>query len=169
MAIRSHIDKATKQLRGAMRYALKTGAVSIRTADGPVTLPVGDRAMVGIVVVREMFDDDYGACSKPVLEFARALERPAVLLDYPGLHTLAQRLVAPEQFINGLGRMFEMALAKDEFPKPVLAWPADAGLIATGPCTRSCVICERYAGTRMRPWTDVLLFVGPRRPAAVPR
>jgi hypothetical protein len=48
-AIRSHIDKACKQLRGALRYAEETGAVVIRTAKGSATLPVGDRQLLGLL------------------------------------------------------------------------------------------------------------------------
>lgn len=119
-AIRAHIHKAVKQLRGAMGYADSAGAVSIRTADGPVTIPVGDRQLLGLVVVREMFDDDYAACSAPVLQVVQALKLPAVLLDYSGLHIMAQNLRTPTRFINGLGQMFEIAIERDEFPKP--AW-----------------------------------------------
>lgn len=122
-AIRAHIDKAAKQLKGAMGYARKNGSVVIRTDDGPVTLPVGDRQLLGLVVVREMFDDDYAACSAPVLAAVQALELPAVLLDYSGLHIMAQNLRTPARFINGLGDMFEMAIDRDEFPKPAYFGP----------------------------------------------
>jgi len=122
-AIRAHIDKAAKQLKGAMGYADKNGSVVIRTEDGPVTLPVGDRQLLGLVVVREMFDDDYAACSAPVLAAVQALELPAVLLDYSGLHIMAQNLRTPARFINGLGDMFEMAIDRDEFPKPAYFGP----------------------------------------------
>lgn len=118
--IRAHIDKAVKQLRGALSYAAKAGAVVIRGASGATTLPVGDRHVLGLVVVREMFDDDYVACSAPVLDLVQALQLPAILLDYSGLHVMAQNLRHPVRFINGLYQMLEMALEKGQFPKP--AW-----------------------------------------------
>jgi hypothetical protein len=126
-AIRSHIDKACKQLRGALSYAEKTGAVVIRTSDGSATLPVGDRLLLGLVVVREMFDDDYAACSAPVLDVAQAVHLPAVLLDYSGLHIMAQNLQTPTRFINGLGKTFEIAIEKNQFPKPAYFGPPPRG------------------------------------------
>lgn len=117
--IRSHINKACKQLRGALSYAGKTGAVVIRTTGGLVELPIGDRQLVGLVLMQEIFDDDYASCSHPVLEVVRALELPAILLGYSALHVMTQNLRTPTRFINGLHDMFDVALENNEFPKPV--------------------------------------------------
>lgn len=119
-ATRAHIEKASKQLRGAINYAERNGAVFICTADGTVTLPIGGRQLFGLVVVREMFDNDYAACSAPVLKAARSLRHPAVLLDYSGLHIMARNLHSSACFINGLHQMFAVAIEREEFPKP--AW-----------------------------------------------
>lgn len=119
-AIRAHIEKASKQAKGAIGYAQKKGAVVIRAVNGVVTLPVEDRLLFGVIVVREMFDDDYGPCSAPVLEVARSLDVPVVLLDYSGLHIMAQNLQPPARFMNGLVSMFSLAMERGEFPKP--AW-----------------------------------------------
>lgn len=126
-AIRAHIEKASKQLKGAIGYAKKNCAVVIRTAEGIATLPIEDRQMLGLVVVREMFEDDYAACSAPVLEIVQALKQAAVLLDYSGLHIMAQNLRTPTRFINGLSAMFEMAIEKGEFPKPAWFGPPPTG------------------------------------------
>ncbi len=122
-AIRSHIDKAAKQLRGALTYALQNGSITIRSVAGPLTLAVENRQLFGLVIVREMFDDDYTACSAPVLNVVRALDVPAMLLDYSGLHLMAQNLGSPACFIHGLLKMLEVALDHGEFPKPVWNGP----------------------------------------------
>lgn len=116
--IRSHIDKGAKQLRGALTHILERDPLVLRTPDGPRTVDVADRAIVGLVVVREMFDDDYKACSVPVLAVAGACEQPCVLLDYAALHLMALRLSSPARLINGLYQMFAMAMEHGEFPKP---------------------------------------------------
>ena len=94
-ATRAHVKKASKQLKGAIGYAQKTGAVVIRTVNGTVTLSVEDRQVAGLAVVREMFDDDYAACSALVLEAVQSMKQPAVLLDFPGLHIMAQSYPGP--------------------------------------------------------------------------
>jgi hypothetical protein len=117
--IRSHIGKACKQLRGALSYAVKTGAVVIRTTCGVVDLPTRNRQLVGLVLVQEMFDDDYAGCSHLVLEVVRSLKLPAILLGYSDLHVMTQHLQTSSAFINGLHDMFDIAMEKNEFPKPV--------------------------------------------------
>lgn len=116
--IRSHIDKGVKQLRGALTHIRERESIVLRTPSGPRTVGVADRAVVGLIVVREMFDDDYKACSAPVLAVADACEQPCVLLDYAALHLMALRLASPVRLINGFYQMFAVAMEHGEFPKP---------------------------------------------------
>ena len=127
LAIRAHIAKASKQVKGAIAHAAKAREVLIRTSTSPITLRVDQRQLLGMVVVQEMFDDDYAACSAPVIKTIRTLNKPAILLDYSGLHIMAQNLRTPASFIRGLGRMFKMAIDNDEFPKPVHFGPPQDG------------------------------------------
>ncbi|HEU4556215.1 MAG TPA: hypothetical protein VFS20_00150 [Longimicrobium sp.] len=85
LAIRAHIEKATKQLAGALTYLAAHEDIVIRTKTGTATLVVSGRQLWGIVVVHEMFDDDYITCSAPVLNLVNRLHLPAILTDYAGL------------------------------------------------------------------------------------
>ncbi len=123
--IRSHIDKAAKQLRGAIRNIQSRDEVILRTPEGPLSIPVGGCTLRGLVIVREMFDDDYKACSAPVLAIARECRVPCVLLDYSALHIMTLQLLSPRRLINGIDQVFDMALDSGEYPKPrFLAAPA---------------------------------------------
>lgn len=123
-ATRAHVHKAARQLRGAMSYGATTKTLATRTTDGPAILPTGDRLFWGLVVVREMFDDNYAACSASVLGLVESLGFPAILLDYSSLHVLVQNLLTPARFTKGLGTMFETAIQNQRFPKPVFLGPA---------------------------------------------
>lgn len=116
--IRSHINKAAKQLRGAIGKVHSHDEVILATPEGPLAIPVGGRALRGLVVVREMFDDDYKACSAPVLAVAEECRVPCVLLDYSALHIMALRLPSPRRLINGFDQLFDRALDIGEYPKP---------------------------------------------------
>lgn len=120
--IRGHIDKGAKQLRGALTYVLERDSVVLRTPNGPRTLDVSDRAVVGLVVVREMFDDGHKACSAPVLEVAITCEKPC-LFDYAALHMMALRLPSPARLINGFYQMFAAAMEHGKFAKPRFLGP----------------------------------------------
>jgi len=120
LAIRNHIAKATQQLSRGLRYARNHDGVTIRSADGAETLPLAGRQLLGLVVVREMFDDDQIACSEPVLALKDALRLPIMLTDYAGLHVISLNLRTPARFINALHDLFDFALEHGQFPKS--AW-----------------------------------------------
>lgn len=120
---RSHIHKASNQLSGALTYACDNNSITIRAPGVPITIPISGRQLVGLIVVRELFDGDYKECSAPVLKVVRSLELPAVLLDYAGLHIMTQNLRNPALFINGLFNMLDVAIDHDKFPKPAWSGP----------------------------------------------
>lgn len=117
-AIRSHIKKGAGQLRGALSYITSHDDIYIRTSSGARTLAAKGRLVFGLVVVRELFDDDYKPCSSPVLAVARDNEAPCVLLDYAALHVMTLHLGTSDRLINVLLQMFDVALENGEYPKP---------------------------------------------------
>lgn len=74
--IRGHIKKATDQMRGALTYARGHKGVTILLDEKPVTIQLEKRQLVGLVMVKEFFDDDYPECSVPVLSLVRELDLP---------------------------------------------------------------------------------------------
>lgn len=125
-SIRKHIGKGADQLRGAIKHVRKGPILQIKTADGPVSIGVADKEIVGIIIVREMFDDDYKACSEPVLPLMLEFRCACALFDYPALHAIAQRLPDSERFISAVFQLCEYAQAQGEFAKPVFSRPSDA-------------------------------------------
>ena len=115
--IRSHIKKGAAQLKGALSYTHEQEKITLRTLDGESTLNIKGQRIIGLVIVREMFDDDYKACSIPVLEVANTLDLPCILLDYSSLHVMTLNLDSPERFINGIRQLWLCALENGEFPK----------------------------------------------------
>jgi hypothetical protein len=115
--IRGHIEKGARQLQGALQFVM-SGETKIRRVDGIVAIEIGARALRGALIVRELFDDDYKASSKPVLKVSLQTQVPCVLLDYAGLLAMARNLPTSEQLINGFDRLHAVALQHGEFPKP---------------------------------------------------
>ncbi|MDQ1153095.1 hypothetical protein [Brevundimonas sp. SORGH_AS_0993] len=121
--IQNQIEKATKQLSGALLYARSNDGVVITSEAGPVTLSLEGRQPLGLVVVREMFDDTQFENSEPILAAVEAIQVPLMLIDYPGLHMTTQNLGAPHRFIGALHDIFDMALEHGRFPRSIWSGP----------------------------------------------
>lgn len=117
--IRSHIKKATDQVQGALTYARDNSGVHIKYQGNDIRIPLNGRQLIGLVVVREMFDDDYAECSAPILKAVYHLDMPISLIDYAGLHVMSQNLSNGASFVNALYNMLDVALDNNEFPKPI--------------------------------------------------
>ncbi|MFN3932233.1 MAG: hypothetical protein ACK4JY_10840 [Brevundimonas sp.] len=121
--IQSQIDKATKQLTGALLYARKGNGVVIKSDAGPIALSLEGRQPLGLVVVREMFDDTQIENSEPILAAVETVQIPLMLIDFPGLHMVTQNLRTPYQFIGALQNLFNMALEHGRFPRSIWGGP----------------------------------------------
>lgn len=117
--IRSHIKKATDQAQGALTYARDNNGVNIKYQNRDIIIPLNGRQLIGLIVVREMFDDDYAECSAPILKAVYHLDMPISLIDYAGLHVMSQNLSNGDSFVNALYNMLDVALDNNEFPKPI--------------------------------------------------
>ena len=122
-AVQKQIEKAVKQLRGGLSYAQNHDGVTVRTVDGPASVPLDGRQLLGLVVVREMFDHDQFANSKPVLDLVDQLQLPVMLIDYAGLHMISLNLRTPERFIDALHNIFDAAMEHGRFPRSVWSGP----------------------------------------------
>jgi len=115
--IRNHIEKGAKQLGGALRYLRDRNQILLQTSSGPYAVDVSGRAICGLLVVRELFDDDYKRCSEPLLKVVNACSQPCVLLDYLSLHMMTLHLPTPAELMNGFHRTFDIATQHGEYPK----------------------------------------------------
>ena len=118
-----HIVKASAQMRGALTYAKNNDGISIKTSNGTKQLPLAGKQLVGLVVVRELFDDSFCEASAPILKLVLSLEIPVILMDYSGYHIVTQHLRDPVIFVNGLFEMLDVALENEQFPKPAWSGP----------------------------------------------
>lgn len=115
---RGHIEKAARQLRGAISHVLGCDRVMLQTTSGPGVINMDNRSVFGLIVVREMFDDDFKPCSVPVLAVAQETGQPCVLVDYAALHAMSLNLPSQKRFVSGFLQLFEATQKYGEFPKP---------------------------------------------------
>lgn len=118
--IQSHVEKAVAQLEGAIKYAQKEGGVAIRSSEGSERITLDDRQIIGILVVKELFDYDYRECSLPVFKIIAQLQVPIALLDFTDLNVITHYLDSPNSFVlNGIYQIVDEAIKLKQFPRPV--------------------------------------------------
>lgn len=120
-----HLDKAADQLRGALTYLNNHETLDLELSDGPIAIPLKDKDIYGMIVLNEMFDDHFPDYSRPVLKVAQATGRATVVLDYPALHVITNRMTDPYDFLTFIYRMFTFAAEHGEFPRPQFTGPPD--------------------------------------------
>ncbi len=99
-AIRKHIKKGSDQLYGALSYVREREELEFYTTSGIHRQVISKRSFFGLIIVREMFDDDHLFCSKSVLNVARKLNTPCVLLDYSAIHAMTLNLGSSKKLLS---------------------------------------------------------------------
>lgn len=115
---RNHIEKGAGQLRGALQHITAHDILTISIEGALRSIRVDQRQVHGVVVVRELFDDDIIEPSKQVLVAAQACGIATTLLEYGALHQMALRLRSPDRLIEGLRELFIAACEHKQFPRP---------------------------------------------------
>jgi len=122
LTTKGHVEKAARQVLGAARYAATSSTMNMTAAGQKIAVNMEGRQFYGIVVVQELFDDDGVATGAAVVELARS-SFPSLLVDYSGLHLLAQNLRSPTAFLNALNNLSAAAVDGGQFSRPIWLGP----------------------------------------------
>jgi hypothetical protein len=124
-AIESHLAKAVKQMRGAFAHMAADDELKLRTPGVEITIDLEDRFVIGVIVLREMFDDQFQNYSQPVLRLMQQAQQACLVLDYAALHILTCGLSSWEAFVAALDDMVVFGLDHGEFPRPRFLGPSE--------------------------------------------
>jgi hypothetical protein len=129
-SVRSHLAKAVKQMRGAFSHMESGGELRLRTPGVESVLQLEDQFVIGVIVLREMFDDQFRDYSEPVLKLIQKAQRRCLVLDYAALHILTCSLSSWESFVSALHEMVDFGLTRGEFPRPRFLGPSEGQSVA---------------------------------------
>ena len=85
----------------------------------------------GLVIVKELFDPERSACSRPVLSVSEETNIPCLLLDYREFQQLTFFRLTEESFVGTLREFFSAAREHGLFPR------SRFGLVVDGPTVYS--------------------------------
>lgn len=113
----SQLKKAACQLNGAISYAVDSGHLDVTVEGMSHRVPVADREIVGLIVVRELFDDEFSSYSPVLLDLFDRTGIRCFTLDYPELHQYTFFLRTEEDLVDALDQVFEVARENRFFPR----------------------------------------------------
>lgn len=119
----SQLERAARQLEGSISYALGSDPVSVVVAGRHHQVPVEHREVIGLIVVRELFDDEFSSYSPVLLDLFGRTGIRCFALDYPELHEYTFFLRTEKSFIGALDEVFDVAQERRLFPRLRLGLP----------------------------------------------
>jgi hypothetical protein len=104
-------------MKGAVRYLKSMSPIKMVVSGETVEIDIGRRNIRGLIVVKELFNDEYSAYSPPILELSQETQMPCITLDYPELVSYATRLSGQESFFQAFDRVFSHGIETGMFPR----------------------------------------------------
>lgn len=114
---KKHLNKACNQLSGAIGYLDRARPLVMRMDTGDVVLDLGNRSILCLAVVRELFLPDYPDYSARLYELHDDIELPCIALDYGELVQYTTFCNSEDAFVGAYFEVFNHALKREGFPR----------------------------------------------------
>ena len=112
-----HIRKAAGQLKGSIDHLQSGEYIELITDGKRHNVSKSDRDVVGLVIVKELFDAERPDCSPIVLDVFGETGIPCVVLDHTEYQRLAFFRPTEEGFVQALEDIFSAACTHGVFPR----------------------------------------------------
>lgn len=111
------LKDALTQLSGAVKYADRYRPLRMLVDGKEVVIDVGNRNVLSLAVVRELFLDMYGEYSNQLFDFFDDIQLPCIALDYAELHQYTTFCSDEETFLGAYFQVFDTARQFGSFPR----------------------------------------------------
>jgi len=111
------LRKALAQISGAIRYCRNCDPLRVSIDGDAIKLPIGARKIRALVVVKELFSDEYGEYSKLLVASALKISAPCIALDYAELNQYTANLYGEEALFEAFDRVFDYGVRSGSFPR----------------------------------------------------
>jgi len=82
-----------------------------------VSVHINHHCLLSLIVVKELFNDQYGKYSPPLLQLAVRTQVQCIVLDYPELVMYTAHLVGEEEFFGAYRRVLDVGRARQAFSR----------------------------------------------------
>lgn len=141
----AHVKKAATQLKGSINHLRSGSSIEIITDGQRWDVSMSDREVIGLVIVKELFDPERSTRSQPVLSVSKETDIPCLLMDYREFQQLAFFRPTEESFVNTLRESFSAACEHGMFPR------LRFGLVADGSRLYAPALSQVWSGAGWDP------------------
>ncbi|MFK1438037.1 hypothetical protein ACIU0H_30880 [Pseudomonas aeruginosa] len=108
---------ALKQLSGAVKYIDRNRPLRMLVDDQEISIDIGNRNVLSLAVVRELFIDMYEEYSQELFGFFNDIHLPCIALDYAELHSYTSFCQDEGSFLGAYFQVFDNARTLGSFPR----------------------------------------------------
>lgn len=122
----SSIADAIKQVRGAIGYLRRGSPMPVIINDQEIGIKWEGKEIYALLIVKELFDDNYHLYSPPMLQLSADTGVPCIALSYGELHQYTAHLKGNDAFFGAFLRVFMHGRQTGMFPRLRLRRPTEA-------------------------------------------
>jgi hypothetical protein len=113
----AQLKEAAKQLIGAISYANKTELLRFVYGNEVVEVNIAGKQMIGIMVIKELFNDEFEAYSAITYDLVEKTRVPAVFYDYPELNLMTLHCQSEDKMLSAIHQVYSFAMENELFPR----------------------------------------------------
>ncbi|MEX5629009.1 hypothetical protein [Pseudomonas marginalis] len=111
---------AAGQVKGAIAYIRRPPSFAFLMGADEVKVDLAGKELYSLVVIKELFDVDYGGYSPAVLDVFAKTGIACIPLSYGELHQYTSHIHNEDEFFNAFMKVFEHGLEKGKFPRQIV-------------------------------------------------
>ena len=108
--------KALGQVKGAVRYLRSMSPLKMIVGGEAVEMDISKHQARALIVVKELFNDEYSIYSPPIIELSKDTQVPCIALDYPELRAYTG-LSSQVKFFEAFDLIFYHGQKTGELPR----------------------------------------------------
>jgi len=116
LTARKALLKALGQVKGAIRYLKSMSPLKMIVGGETVEMDISKHHARALIVVKELFNDEYSIYSPPIIELSKDTQVPCIALDYPELQAYTG-LSSQVKFFEAFDLVFSHGDKTGELPR----------------------------------------------------
>lgn len=101
------LKSGVAQVKGAISYLRRSTPFVVIINDEEIEVDVEGKAVYGLVVVKELFDDSYDSYTPQMIELYKKTQVPCIPLSYGELHNYTRFIQGDDEFFKAFMKVFE--------------------------------------------------------------